>query len=133
MSDYTLVEFDEVENMAERFGLPWEMRFLKEPLGTEQVAVSYWRLPAGTGQRGVFGHRHKTQEEVYVVISGTVVFRLDDESVTVSCPAAVRVAPETARAIHNDSDEQAEILIVSKRVPNLREDVEQLENFWTED
>jgi uncharacterized cupin superfamily protein len=130
MSDYTVVRVQEVENMAEKFDMPWEMRFLKNPLGTEQVAVSWLRLPPGQGQKGVFGHRHKTQEEVYFVVRGKVKLKLDDDEIEVEGPAAVRIAPETARAVHNESGEDAELLLISNQVEDLREETEQLPGFW---
>ena len=67
---------------------PGEMRFLTGPLQSEQVAVTYRRMPAGTGGKGSYGHRHRTQEEVYMVTSGLLVFKLGDDIVEV--PRATR-------------------------------------------
>ena len=47
-----------------------EMRFLTHPLGAEQVALTHRVMPPKSGGKGGYGHRHKTQEEVYFVISG---------------------------------------------------------------
>ena len=57
-----------------------EQRWYSDALGTEQVSFSWRRMPPGTGGRGSYGHRHPGQEEVYFVISGTVTFKVDDES-----------------------------------------------------
>ena len=47
-----------------------EMRWYSEALGTEQVSFSWRAMPAGTGGRGSYGHRHPGQEEIYFVIVG---------------------------------------------------------------
>ena len=39
-------------------------------IGAEQVALTYRRMPQHTGSKGSYGHRHKTQEELYFVDRG---------------------------------------------------------------
>jgi hypothetical protein len=50
------------------------MRFLTEHLRAEQVAFTHRAMPAQSGGKGGYGHRHKTQEEIYFVVRGTVQF-----------------------------------------------------------
>jgi mannose-6-phosphate isomerase-like protein (cupin superfamily) len=109
---------------------PGEMRFLTGPLATEQVALSYRRMPAGTGGKGSYGHRHKTQEEIYVVLSGRLEFKLDDEVVELGPLTAVRVAPHTVRSVWNEGPEEAVLMITSTRIEDVRRDVELVEDFW---
>jgi uncharacterized cupin superfamily protein len=45
----------------------------------EQSGLGYQRVPPG--YRFPYGHRHKTQEEVYVVVRGSGKKNLDDEIV----------------------------------------------------
>ena len=45
-------------------------------LGPSRCRSSWRRMPAGTGGRGSYGHRHPGQEEVYFVIAGTVTFKV---------------------------------------------------------
>jgi mannose-6-phosphate isomerase-like protein (cupin superfamily) len=131
MSDYTIRSLTDVPDL---FGdsYPGEMRFLSPELRTEQVAVTHRRMPPQTGGKGGYGHRHATQEEVYFVISGTLQFKLDDEVLDVTGPAAVRVAPQVLRSVWNDAGEDAHLLIVSTRSEDPREDVELVEGFWPE-
>lgn len=133
MSNYTITKFADVENSFAKKGWPGEMKFLKNPLETEQVGLSYRKMPPQSGAKGGYGHKHKTQEEVFVVLSGTVQFKLDDEIVDVAGPAAVRIAPPVVRGVWNDSKEDAEILIVSTRAEDLREEAEMVEGFWPAD
>jgi mannose-6-phosphate isomerase-like protein (cupin superfamily) len=109
---------------------PGEMRMFAEPLGTEQVAFTYRRMPAQTGGKGGYGHRHKTQEEIYFVISGLLQFKLDDEVIDVEAGNAVRVAPEVVRSIWNEGPAEAELAICSVRVADPRAEGELVEDFW---
>ncbi len=128
MSDYTVVPLGEAPDVLGDY--PGEMRFLSDPLGTRQVAVTHRRMPRHTGGKGGYGHRHRTQEEIYFIISGRVQAKLDDEVIEVQGPAAIRVAPEVARSFWNDGAEDVHLLIVSTRSDDPREDVEIVEGFW---
>jgi quercetin dioxygenase-like cupin family protein len=131
VADYTIKRLEEVDDVLGDY--PGEMRMMTEGLGAEQVAFTYRRMPQHTGGKGAYGHRHKTQEEIYFVASGKLQFKLGDEVIELERGAVVRVAPETWRSVWNDEPEDAELIIVSKRVEGgSREDAEYLENFWPE-
>ena len=109
---------------------PGEMKMLTEPLATEQVAFTYRRMPHGSGGKGSYGHRHHTQEELYFVMSGELQFKLGDDVIDVPAGGAVRIAPGTARSVWNEREGDAELLIVSTRIDDVRRDVELVEDFW---
>jgi mannose-6-phosphate isomerase-like protein (cupin superfamily) len=109
---------------------PGEMKMLADALESEQIAFTYRRMPQHSGGKGSYGHRHKTQEEVYFVVSGELQFKLEDEVIDVPAGTAVRVAPGAARSVWNERPEEAELLIVSTRIGDGREDVELVEGFW---
>ena len=129
MSDYTIRRLDDV---PDAFGgqYPGAMRFLTEHLGTTQVAITHRVMPPQSGGKGSYGHRHKTQEEIYFVISGTLQFKLEDDVIDVAPATAVRVAPGVVRSIWNDGPADAELIIVSMRLDDVREDVELVQDFW---
>jgi mannose-6-phosphate isomerase-like protein (cupin superfamily) len=131
MSGYTICKLEDAEDV---FGgqYPGEMRFLTVPLGTEQVAFTYRRMPQHTGGKGSYGHRHKTQEEIYFVISGRLQAKLDDEVVEIGPGTAVRVAPGTVRSVWNDEPEDVEIVIVSMKIDDPQGDTETVPDFWPE-
>jgi mannose-6-phosphate isomerase-like protein (cupin superfamily) len=108
---------------------PGEMKMLADPLGTEQVAFTYRTMPQHSGGKGGYGHRHKTQEEVYFVVSGELQFKLEDEVLDVAAGTAVRIAPGTVRSVWNERPEEAALVIVSTRIDG-RDDVELVEDFW---
>jgi uncharacterized cupin superfamily protein len=133
MSDYTIVTIADTKNWFKEQGWPGEMRFLKNELGTEQVSISYRKMPWHSGGKGGYGHKHKTQEEVIYVMKGEVEVKLDDKIEIIKAGQAIRISPAVVRSIWNDKPEEVELLIVSKRVEDLKEDVEYVQDFWPED
>jgi mannose-6-phosphate isomerase-like protein (cupin superfamily) len=131
MAGYTIRTLDEVPDEFEgRY--PGRMRFLTGPLDAEQVAITHRHMPPKSGGKGGYGHRHRTQEEIYFVVSGRLQFKLDDEIVEVDGGSAVRVAPEVVRSVWNDGPDDAQLLIFSLRVADVREDAEIIQGFWPE-
>jgi uncharacterized cupin superfamily protein len=81
MSGYTKVNLKEVEDQAPKFGLSpnLEARFARVALDAERVGVTYQRLAPNF--RIPWGHTHKTQEEVFVVVNGSLRAKLEDDEV----------------------------------------------------
>jgi mannose-6-phosphate isomerase-like protein (cupin superfamily) len=130
LANYTICKRTDVPDVLGDY--PGEMRFFTGDLGAEQVALTYRRMPHNTGGKGSYGHRHKTQEEIYFVLSGKLQFKLEDEIVDVEAGSAVRVAPEVVRSVWNDRPEDAEIVICSIRVEDVLDDAETVADFWPE-
>jgi mannose-6-phosphate isomerase-like protein (cupin superfamily) len=126
---YTICELGDAPDAFEG-KYPGAMRFLGGPLASEQVTLTYREMPPGTGGKGSYGHRHKTQEEIYLVISGRLEFKLGDDVVELGPLTAVRVAPHTVRSVWNEGPGQAALLIASTRSADPRDDVELIEDFW---
>lgn len=97
-TSHTRISLDDVEDAAPAngFGDRWEARVARSALGAEQTGVTHFRLRAG--KRSPFSHRHGRAEEIYVVLSGGGLVKLDDEITEVRALDAIRVAPEVARA-----------------------------------
>ncbi len=129
MSSWTLLNLkDDVENMAERFGLApdVEARFGRKPLGLEGGGFSYQRLAPNVASTD--GHRHERQEEMYVVLSGSGRVKLDDEVRELRQWDALRVPGPVARGFRS-GPEGLELLVVGFGEAG---DVEMLEGFWGE-
>jgi mannose-6-phosphate isomerase-like protein (cupin superfamily) len=126
---YTVTRLDDAPDV---FGgkYPGEMKMLTGQLETEQIAFTHRRMPQHSGGKGSYGHFHKTQEEVYFVIAGELQFKLGDDVVDVPAGTVVRVAPGTVRSVWNEQPDEAELIIVSPRIEDGREDVELVEDFW---
>jgi mannose-6-phosphate isomerase-like protein (cupin superfamily) len=106
-----------------------EFRMATQALELEQSGLCYQRVPPG--YRFPFGHTHKTQEEVYVVVRGSGRMKLDDEIVELEEWDALRVPPGTWRG-YEAWPEGLEILVFG--APNLgegqREDVDGRRDWW---
>ncbi len=133
MSDYTVVKREDAMDLMERWPGFGEMRMYTPALETEQTAITWRLMPPDTGGRGSYGHRHKTQEELYLVVSGEVTFKLGDDVFKAGPGTAVRIAPSTLRSIHNDGPGDAEVVLCSPRLDDPEGDVEQVEDFWPND
>ena len=129
MADYTRVNLKEdVDDQAPNFGLApdLEARMARVPLELEHSGISYQRLAPNF--RVPFGHKHKTQEEVYVVVSGSVRVKLEDEIVELKQWDAVRVPKETTRGFEAGPDG---VEIVAIGAPNTGPgDAEVEQNWW---
>jgi quercetin dioxygenase-like cupin family protein len=130
VSDYQIVKLEDVEDWLGDY--PGEMRGITYAIGAEQVAITHRRMPQHTGSKGSYGHRHKTQEEIVLVLSGRLQFKLNDEIVELGKHEAIRIPPGTWRGIWNEEPEDAEIVIVSKRIDDPMGDTENIEDFWPE-
>jgi quercetin dioxygenase-like cupin family protein len=73
-----------------------EGRFGRGPMGATDIGVSHWRYAPDF--RSPVGHKHREQEEAYLVISGSGQILLDGEVSVLKPWDLVRVSPEVVRA-----------------------------------
>lgn len=117
---FTLLNIkDDLDDVGANFdGAPdLEFRLATAALGLECSGLGYQRVPPG--YRFPYGHVHKTQEEVYVVLGGGGRIKLDDEVVELRRWDAVRVPPGTWRG-YEAGPEGLELLVIG--APNLGDD-----------
>jgi mannose-6-phosphate isomerase-like protein (cupin superfamily) len=131
MSDYTHLNLkDDPDDQAPNFGLgdDLEFRMARVPLGLEESGISYLKMEPGF--RLPFGHKHKNQEEVYVLVSGGARMKIEDEVRDLGQWDAVRVHKDTMRSIEA-GDEGAEFLVVG--APNTGPgDAEVVQGWWSD-
>ena len=129
MDGYTKVNLKEdVEDQAPNFGLEGkiEARMARVPLEMEHSGVSYQRL--APNYRLPFAHKHKNQEEVYVLVSGSARIKLEDEVRDMKQWDAVRVHRDTVRGFEA-GDEGAEFIAIG--APNTGPgDAEVIQDWW---
>jgi uncharacterized cupin superfamily protein len=129
MADYTIVNLKEVEDQAPKFGLSpqLEMRMARVALGLENSGISYQRLAPSF--RIPFGHKHKNQEEIYVLVGGSVRIKLEDEVVELKPFDAVRVHKDTMRGFEA-GPEGAELIAIG--APNTGPgDGDTVQGWWS--
>lgn len=76
-----------------------------------QMRANVWRLPPGSRGRR---HAERVQEEVFVVLDGTITLALGDPAERVDLPAGsvAVVEPGTALQVRNESEAETTVLIV---------------------
>jgi mannose-6-phosphate isomerase-like protein (cupin superfamily) len=127
---YTVVKREETDDFMAQFPGYGEMRSYTSALGDQQVGFSWRSMPAKTGGKGSYGHHHHKHEEVYLVTSGTVQFKLDDDVIDVGPGTAIRVGPEVVRSVWNDGPGDAEMVIMS---PTGADPAVKVDDFWPVD
>jgi len=128
MSDYTITNLKEAEDLASGRGLDIESRFGRKNMESEHLGVSYFRY--GPNFRAPYGHRHREQEEAYVVVSGSGRVRLDAEVRDLRQWDVLRVAPQVVRTFEGGPDGLELIAIGSDRPEGG--DGEMIEGHWSD-
>jgi mannose-6-phosphate isomerase-like protein (cupin superfamily) len=121
---------NDVEDSAVEFGFSpdLESRFARAALETDRLGISYQRLAPNV--RGPFGHHHREQEEIYVILGGSGRAKLDDEIVELRRFDALRVAPEVTRQFEAGPD-GLELLAFGGGAGGTQ-DAEVLPGWWSE-
>lgn len=97
MGTFTHTNFADVDDSAQAFGMGdiQEAHFATKPLGCEQTGIALHRVKAG--KQSPTAHRHREQEELYVVLSGSGRAKLDEEYVDLSPLDVLRVDADVVR------------------------------------
>jgi quercetin dioxygenase-like cupin family protein len=102
-AEYAKVATDDVEE-RERRGGGASSRDLAAALGAENLTLRSWRF--GPGQAMAY-HRHRTQEEVYLLVSGGPQHvQVADEMVEMNDGDWLRLPKDTPRRIMNNSTDR---------------------------
>jgi mannose-6-phosphate isomerase-like protein (cupin superfamily) len=94
---------------------------LRRELGVSTFGIN--QIILRPGQRGRI-HRHKTQEEVYIVISGTLTIVFEDEVKELGHGEIARVAPEVRRYLANRHAEDVLLVALGGAVEHVGRDGE---------
>ena len=130
MAGYTKLNLREVDDQAPTFGLEGkiEARMARVPLELEHSGVSYQRIAPNF--RLPFGHTHKTQEEIYVVLSGKLKAKVGNEVLELGPLDAIRVHKDTIRGFEG-GPEGAELLAIG--APHTGPgDAEVVQDWWSD-
>jgi mannose-6-phosphate isomerase-like protein (cupin superfamily) len=128
MSNYSVKNLKELEDVAGASVPEIEGRFARQHLDSRELGVSYFRYAPGF--RAPMGHHHREQEEAYVVVGGSGRVKLDDDVVDVRQWDVVRVAPEVVRAFEG-GPEGLELIAIGSARPEGGDGVP-VEGWWTD-
>jgi mannose-6-phosphate isomerase-like protein (cupin superfamily) len=129
MTDFKIRNLMDIDDLAADRGGDIEARFGRSHIDSEHLGVSYFRY--GPNFRSPFGHRHREQEEAYVVVTGSGRVRLDDEIQELRQWDLIRVAPGVVRAFEG-GPEGLELIAIGNDRPEGG-DGEMVEGFWAAD
>jgi quercetin dioxygenase-like cupin family protein len=102
MSDYAIVNLLELDDVVGDRVEGLEGRFSRTAIESRDLGVSLFQY--GPGVRPQFSHKHREQEEAYVVVRGSGRMRLGDEVRELRQWDVVRVAPEVVRGFEAGAD-----------------------------
>ena len=125
MPDWTKKNFEDLEDRSPADS-PMQWRLARNALHSPELGVS--RFTYEPGARMPFGHRHREQEEAYVVVGGSGRAKLDDEIVEIEMWDVLRVAPPVMRAFEAGPD-GLDLICIGGRRPK-RSDTERVTDFW---
>ena len=128
MSDFVIKNLKNVDDMAGTMGVDLEARFARSAIESDHLGVSLFRY--GAGVRLPFGHRHREQEEAYVIVSGAGRVKLGDEIRELRAWDVVRVAPGVVRTFEG-GPEGMELIAIGNDRPDGG-DGEQVQDHWTD-
>src|SRR3954466_14888385 len=94
---------------------------LRRALGVSTFGIN--QIILRPGQRGRI-HRHKTQEEVYLVLDGTLTIVFEDEAKELRKGELARVAPEVRRYIANRHPQDVLLIALGGAVEHVGRDGE---------
>jgi uncharacterized cupin superfamily protein len=97
------------------------MTMLSEQLGLTSLGLRQIVLQPGQRNRV---HRHRDQEEVYVVLGGRLTIVLDDGERELGEGEVARVAPQLRRQLANRSEEPCVVLAIGAAGTHERGDAE---------
>ena len=125
MPEWTKKNFDDLSDVSPR-DVQIQWRFAREALGSPELGVS--RFTYEPGARMPWGHRHREQEEAYVIVGGSGRAKLDDEVVELALWDVLRVAPRVARSFEAGA-QGLDVICIGTRRPEGG-DNEQVDHFW---
>ena len=125
MAGWARTNFGELRDVSPA-GVDIQWRFAREALGSPELGVS--RFTYEPGARMPWGHRHRVQEEAYVVVAGSGRAKLDDEVVELRAWDVLRVAPSVVRSFEAGPD-GLDVICIGGAKP-AGPDGEKVESFW---
>lgn len=96
---------------------------LAKQLEASGLGARLWRIAPGQASTK---HRHREQEELYVLLEGKGRIRIDDELLTLEPRASLLIEPETVRQLFNDT-EADQLWLVVGAPPELANTLEMTE------
>lgn len=116
MSNYTTTELGNLENII---NLENGKVFLHDALGLTSCEISMNTVPQGF--KVPFNHRHKQNEEVYIILKGEGALTIDGKEVDVKEGSVVKVLPDASRTIENKGKGEFQFICIQAKAGSLEQ------------
>ncbi|WP_254762461.1 cupin domain-containing protein [Natrinema marinum] len=116
--DYSVVDPDDLEYVDDR---PCDLRRLSEAAGMDAVAINRFDAEPGE-QLPLAYHYHETQEEAFVVLSGTLHVETPDGDLEVPAGSLFAAPPEAPHRAYNPVDADEPVSVVAIGAPPVSGD-----------
>ena len=116
MTNYKTTELGKIEDLVK---LENGKIFLHDALELSSCEISVNSVPKGF--KVPFNHRHKQNEEVYLILKGEGVITVDGTAVKVKEGSAVKILPDASRTIENASDGEFQFICVQAKANSLKQ------------
>ncbi len=126
MTPFTKKNFKDLDTSSA--GPDFDIRFARSHLDSEHLGVTL--MTYAPGCRPPIGHKHRVQEEAYVVISGSGRAKLDNEIVELCQWDVLRVAAPVTRAFEAGPDGMEIVAVGSDRPEGG--DGEMVRDWWVD-
>ena len=132
MAGFTIKNLkNDVEDSAPNFGMAPDMEahFASGDLELSTSGAAYeWRAP---NARTPFGHSHKEQEEIYVVVKGSGRIKLDDEITEIGELDAIRISPGVMRNVEAGPEGIGIVCFGAPKIEgDKQEEAEMVPGWW---
>lgn len=109
-------------------------QFLKDTVGTTGCEISFGTIEPG--QAAPFFHSHKQNEEIYIILSGSGDFQVNDTAFPIAEGSIIRVATASNRSIRCTSTEKMLYICIQAKEGSLEQctmedgEITQQETKW---
>ena len=93
--------------------------FLHDALDLTSCEISVNAVPKGF--KVSFNHKHKQNEEVYIILKGEGIITVDGAAVNVKEGSVVKILPQASRTIENTSDGEFEFICIQAKTNSLEQ------------
>lgn len=116
MTNYKTTELGKIDELI---NLENGKAFLHDALELTSCEISLNAVPKGF--KVPFNHKHKQNEEVYIILKGEGIITVDGSSVNVKEGSAVKIMPEASRTIENTGDGEFEFICIQAKTNSLEQ------------
>jgi len=91
--------------------------FVKELLGLTSSEISFNIMKPNSSIP--FIHKHRENEEIYIIIKGTGQILLNDTTYKIENGSIIRVSPDTERTIRNNSNKDLTFIVIQGKMNSI--------------